>query len=109
MKLLLIPPLLCLIALSGCKENRTENGNEPLVLNEALGSQVIVYLKRNDLGMAGNLPMPPDSRNHSGAKVTLQGKLTMIGDRGLEIYYMDAEMNSWIPYDSILHVMYPEE
>ncbi|PXA03848.1 hypothetical protein DDZ13_09400 [Coraliomargarita sinensis] len=89
--------------------NKDQDDSENHTLNHVVGSYVTVYLKRNDLGMAGNLPMSANSGSLNGAKTTLLGRLVAVHDDAIVLRLSEPEMNSWIPLHSILHVMYAQD
>ena len=103
-----LPFLAIILALSGCSENQTTEATEKnaTLLDQQVGAEVTVFLKRNELGMSRELPLSADSTGLNGGMVVLKGDLLEIGDGAIILDVKNSEEKSWIPYHSILHITF---
>ncbi|MBK1791001.1 hypothetical protein [Persicirhabdus sediminis] len=89
------------VALSSC------NRDEPSHLPNLVDKKVTVQFRRDSLGAASNLPIPPKTNNINGAMTSMSGILVEVGKRGIVVADTDAER--WVPYDVILFVESPQD
>lgn len=66
----------------------------------APGTVVSLQFRRDALGAAANLPVPPTSDSHNGAPVSIQGKLVTITDDWIGLD-RDSRRH-WIPRETVL-------
>lgn len=67
-----------------------------------IGSDVQVQLKRDVLGTATDLPVPPTTSVMNGAKVSVIGKLTRVTDEWLVV--QEDAVDHWILRSNVLLV-----
>ena len=83
--------LLAVIAmLAGCSR-----ANQP-----PTGKKVTVQFRRDALGSAHVLPIPPTTDSQNGAQVSLSGKLTMVTPEWIVLNHQ--KQKHWIPRESVL-------
>ena len=71
-------------------------------LSSSVGKTCIVQFKRNALGGAADLPVPPTTDTINGAKVSMAGKLQAVRNDGILMRINDKV--TWVPMDSVLLV-----
>lgn len=102
--------LITLLAFTGCiKQLKEDNQMGYPILSKEIGSEVTVFLKRNELGMAANLPLSPSSSGINGAGATLNGKLLKVNENGILISLYNSDHSAWVPLHSILHITFNED
>jgi hypothetical protein len=93
----LVIPLLGMMALlASCSDHHNA------YLKQKIGTRVSVEFKRNALGCAANLPVPPTTGTINGADVVQSGTLERVESRAIVI--SDDHASYWIPMDAILTV-----
>ncbi len=71
-------------------------------LTSAIGKPCEVQFKRNALGGAADLPVPPTTGSINGAKVSVNGAIRVVTDKSILID--SGKKAYWIPLDAILLV-----
>jgi hypothetical protein len=89
-QLVLISLLAMVVFLAGCGRS-----DQPPV-----GKKVTVQFRRDALGSAHTLPIPPTTDSQNGAQVSLSGKLTMVNSEWIVLEHQ--KLKHWIPLDSVL-------
>ena len=80
---------------------------EPPFLKQHLGEACTVQFRRDALGGAATLPVPPTSAAINGATVAQEGTLQAVEGEGIVIEdSLHQEKTYWIPYDVILNVSF---
>jgi hypothetical protein len=64
------------------------------------GTKCIVQFRRDALGAAANIPVPPDTDNINGAQVSLTGTLKSMSSDWIVVTQGDTEY--WITRDAVL-------
>ena len=77
-------------------------GRAPGQLASYVGQNCEVQFRRDALGGAAALPVPPTTDNINGAQVSLSGRLDAATSNSILI--VAAQKRYWIPLDSVLLV-----
>jgi hypothetical protein len=107
MKRLLVA--LCgLVLLAGCGQSKAS----PMAQSarKHVGKWCEVQFRRDALGAAADLPIPPATTNINGASVTISGKLKALDDNWLELGEVDNQDEKTlflIPTHGILMLRFP--
>lgn len=64
------------------------------------GKSVTVQFRRDALGSAHTLPVPPTTDSQNGAQVSLSGKLALVNTDWVVLKH--SERDHWIPRDAVL-------
>jgi hypothetical protein len=94
--------VLLLIVFAACHKRPT-----PKPIAEALppiGKTCTVQLRRDAMGAAAPVPIPPLSANHNGVDTCVTGKLKMINADWVVIDRNGADL--WVPKSSVLLVQF---
>lgn len=90
-----------LMLAAGCGRNDHASGFAGGA-SEWKGKPVVIQFRRDALGAAANLPIPPETGGFNGASVTTSGTLVGVAADGLVIE--QDKMKVWIPREVILSV-----
>lgn len=86
------------VALSGCFYSPP--GQTQLVEQPPTGKSVTVQFRRDALGSAHTLPIPPTTDSQNGAQVSLSGSLSLVNPEWIVLQHNSRA--HWIPREAVL-------
>lgn len=92
--------LLSLLLLVSCAPDPSMTDPEDLPESLRPGSSITVMFRRDHLGAAASLPIPPTSQSHNGAATALFG--TLVGISKEWVIVEQKKVRYWIARESVL-------
>jgi hypothetical protein len=84
--------LAAMVLIAACRNPSTEN--------PPIGEPVTIQFRRDALGSAHNLPVPPTTHSINGAQVSLSGRLSAVTPEWIVVEY--EAHDHWISRDTVL-------
>jgi hypothetical protein len=95
------------IVTAGCDDRAAAQSTAPKGADLAIGSKCTVQFRRDALGGAGALPVPPLSNVVNGAEVSVAGKLVKADADWIVLSREREHDEIWIPRHNVLLVQLP--